>query len=561
MSTKNKICESLVKICSDEASSIGSVYVATQAQVRTDKPARLTKPQPETVTPKKHGNTKVATDQAIKSLPYPVEEEEQLIHTTTQQSWFIGDDLKWQRVPSPPGEAISPLSTQSKLGAGSMVSPLDTLPSQQSKLLLRPDENIVRSERARRSPLHRSIQSEVGGSHLGGQNGWKINSSTAPLKKPLQEQVVLPVKNCRAEAENNTQLEGKEPLHRKPLPVSAANLWMGATTTVDTSDHRRSRADEQAAELFLDGNFTNTEETKDEAKLSTSRILQADRRVDIPAKEIKAQSMPSMLRPGRRDNTYKAQSAGQVPVNYGTTLPRSENRKARLTTKEEEDWSQYLKWAGIGPSSQPSQTQDGRTELAENTIVKNSNYRETQLTAKEEERWEQYLAWSGISERDNAKDNWAEYLKWARIELSSPHSKAQNERAEHSSPRVAELEALPQTVHTPTHELEKMRSKEEIRMSFRLSNPGMHDIYATGGAVPTLAKSELSTASAPINNKEIGSTLGKKEVSLYLKQPRGQVPTRRLQDLRHTPPCWSEPQSAWDKIVVKVVASIESFSS
>jgi hypothetical protein len=542
--------------------------------VATKRPAIGTRRAVNSATADKHSNTKVATAIRGKALPYPVDAGDKVCNLRNSWSWEANDDLPWQQASLPGGEAISSPPAQSRPRLGPPVSPLDTLPSQQQKLFPKVPESIKRREHPRRKrSSNPPIKSEFGEPHLGGQHGWKINTPKAAVEKPTQERLATPVKSSRAEqAENNAQQNEKKLSHRKPLPVSAASLWTDAekpegispltkipiivlTAPIESQPSpakRRSRSDEQVAELFLGGNFTTADETKNETRIRSAppilpaglfwqpaRHAQEQNRAGTasnntkpgfagfyqgppvmsgafpdamnypkvgnnnPMKDkAKVQSMPTVHRIGRRDDTYKADSVGQIPIQYDTTR-KFENRKARLTKKEEDAWSQYLGCAGL--------TEPGRTE---NT---------------------------------RAKDE-----KWAGFGPCFHQSHAQDGGIERPTPGVHELASGPNPLRPPAQGPASMRIKEEMRMSSRISRPGLYDYYAQP------VKLELPTARTPTKRMEMGTAPTKGEVSVYSKQPRGQVPTVRLPDLRHIPSFRPQAECTWDRLVVKAVASIES---
>lgn len=429
-STKHRIFAPLMKIA-EEFGDDGRSHADYRPQIlagpapRTKRPETGTRPVVD-VTAKQQRNSRVAAATAAKPHLYPVvrpaNSEDSL------WSWSVDDDLPWQQESSPVEEPISPLSPRSKPRWGSPVSPLDTLPSQQHSLRHKAG-SIARQRRA--SP-----------SHLGGHNGWKINTPTTSSKTRPTEALGSQPPTILNER------KGNEPSNRQPLQVSAASLWNGVQTPVvspptalptsTTTTKRRSRADQQAAELFLDTAPTAPSPS--------------------PPKHRNLKEMPSLLIPGKRDSTFKAQSVGQVPAHYDTTLLKSCNRKAKLSAEEEADWDKYLAWAG--PSSQNTSTQTKK---------------------------------------------------------------------------------MVEKVETTQSEKVRTKGKDTMRMSSRVSRPGLHDFY-TPNEAPAIP-AELPTT-API-------TMMSKGVMSAPKQSRGQVPTPQVR---------SKPESEWDRVVMKAMVSIDSLN-
>jgi hypothetical protein len=421
-STKHRIFAPLVKIV-EEFGDDGRSHEAYGPQTPV-----TTQPAQKLVTAKQHGKPAVATTKAA---------EQPENSAASLWSWSVDDDLPWQQEASPIEEAISPLSPRSKPRWGSPVSPLDTLPSQEH-ILRHKAGSIDRQRRASRP----HIESGIGPSHLGGHNGWKVNAPTTSTKTQPTEALGSHPPTIISEQ------KGKEPSNRQPLQVSTASLWNGVQTPVvspptalstsATTTKRRSRADQQAAELFLDA-----------APSASSPSSPKHRSLE---------EMPSLLIPGKRDSTFKAQSVGQVPAHYDTTLLKSCNRKAKLTAEEEADWDKYLGWAG--PSFQNASTQT------------------TKMVEK---------------------------------------------------------------VETTQSEKVGTKGKDTIRMSSRISRPGLHDFYTPNKALAISA--ELLTT-API------TMMSKGEMSSS-KQSRGQVPMLQVR---------SEPESEWDRVVMKAMVSIDSLN-
>jgi hypothetical protein len=358
------------------------------------------------------------------------------------KSWSIGDDLPYQQEPCYMVKTIN---------LPAPVSQLDTLPSQfhplrqnppgsgiqrQSTRQRQPNPSTIykveretgrkpatatatatpRQQKLARKPLPPRPQEKYA-IELPSENTYQMKPNTAFATQQIPPRKLLPPTTAKKSFAEHVAAKGTT--HMQPLPASASTYFSDPTqfrqppfaappvfsaTEIDGKAmlpkvNRHSRADEQAGELFLMGDYTTRQyDPKALAALHggsqhnaatastevnrTPTILSAGPRNSQPyardhkltsklfypesiprptkpttlagerysyhfSAEAPVSRAPTVLRPGHPDSTYVSPTVGQIPA-YFNTHPASpdgrkeSNRHAQLSLKEEESWQCFV---------------------------------------------------------------------------------------------------------------------------------------------------------------------------------------------------------------------------
>jgi len=409
-----------------------------------------------------------------------------------QPSWATGDDLHWQEEPS---EVVrqDPLPPP----PSAPVSHLDSLPSQAIHPLRQNPPDVY------------------------GQTGRKQVSAT-----PQQRVKAKPLPQLPAEALNQYATElladigfptREESIHAQDLPASTSSYLaysakeqrqvrqatLEAILATDVDD-RHSRADEQSTELFFSGDYTAGQyhaqtlgtlhggrpSQAPKEVLRTPTILRAGQKpthsqVYEPAFELFVSPgssdevparIPTVLRPGRPDSTYKIPTVGQIPSHFSTVTHRA--------------------------------------PATANAADLKTSHRHAKLSASQEAMWGSVV--SGLA--------------------PTLETKAE------TAPQLPQLPSLP-----PLSAMGKPQSKESIRMSSRISRPGLHDFYTKGGN--THAKAAIA---------ELPALAGTRWGLSAEPTQQGQVPRLRRQETRQFR---LQTGCAWDELVLQACASRDTLST
>lgn len=358
------------------------------------------------------------------------------------KSWSIGDDLPYQQEPCYMVKTITLPAPGSQL---------DTLPSQfhplrqnppgrgiqrQSTRLRQPNPSTIckvegetgrkpttataaatpRQQKLARKPLPPRPQEKYA-IELPSENTYQTKPNTAFATQQMPPRKLLPPTTAKKSFAEH--VAAKVTTHMQPLPASASTYFSDQTqfrqppfaappvfsaTEIDGKAmlpkvNRYSRADEQAGELFLGGDYTirqydpealaalhgGSQHNATTASTEVNRtptILSAGPRNSQPyARDYKLNSKlfypegiprptkpttlagerysyhfsaeapvaraPTVLRPGHPDSTYVSPTVGQIPA-YFNTHPaspddrRESNRHAQLSLQEEESWQCFV---------------------------------------------------------------------------------------------------------------------------------------------------------------------------------------------------------------------------
>jgi len=394
-----------------------------------------------------------------------------------------------------------------------LASHLDSLPSQAlHPLRQNPPNSIVPQQRSRNRLPHPQDCSEIPDSSHEGKTGRKpahVTEQQRLRRKPLPPR---PMERYATELSTDNNF----PILRQELPASTSRYLAysqeyaqvrkaTATALLATDAKRNSRTDEQAAELFFHGDYTAGQYDS-----QTLAALHGGHSSEGPKEVLRT---PTVLRTGQQPaHTYYHELAADLFCSPGSSNEAPARTPTVLLSGRPD--STY-KIPTVGQIPAHYSTANALVPAPASSADLKNSHRHAKLSASQENLWDALV--SAIP--------------------PTPEMKA--------SETAPQLPALP--ILQPLSVMGKPKIKEEIRMSARISRPGLHDSYIRSGNM-----------NAKATMFELPALAGAKGGLSAQQKQQGQVPRLRRQETRQLQP---QPACAWDEIILQACASRDTLST